>query len=231
MKQLTLIIALLFTGQIFSQKEAKSELIAKEIQFLELENNKLILNEYIKEQCDTASNIPIHSISRKLVPDFQNSHPNLRVLKDEFEKNTKAVDEIKHSDSEYQKYRVDYVRSTGDERKKQEAIYFDICSRLSKTNNEFKTLNDRNKKVLSKLNYLTLLQMTAEYHQRGEVLSIKFIPYEDLWRYKEITKVKENQKKIDILNGLYKKVLEKELRLKFNISDSIKTDNMSNILN
>ena len=225
MKQTILIIALFFTGQILAQKETKSEQIAKEIQIMELENNKLILNEYIKEQCDTSSNIPIHAMNRKLVADFQNNHHDLKALKVEYEKNTKAIDEIKNSDSEYQKYRVNYVRSTGDERKKQEAIYFDIYNRLNISNTKFKELNDRNRKILSKLNYLTLVQMTAEYHQRGEILSTRFIPYSDSYRYKELSKVRENQNKIDILNRLYKKILEKELRLKYNISDSIKSDN------
>jgi hypothetical protein len=227
MKQTILIITLFFGGQIFAQNQTKSEQIAKEIQLLELENNKLILNEYIKEQCDTTSYIPIQNFSRKLVIDFQNKNQNLKELKDEFDKTTKAIDAIKYSDSEYRKYRENFVGSIGDERKKQEAIYRNIYSRLYNSNKKFKELNDENKKILAKLNYLTLVQMTADYQQRGEILSTKFIPYTDLYRYREISAVKENQKKIDILNGLYKKILEKEFRLKYNISDSIKTDNTS----
>ena len=227
MKQTILIITLFFAGQIFAQNEPKSEQIAKEIQSLELENNKYILNEYIKEQSDTTSNIPIQNFSGKLVTDFQNNHQDLKDLKDEFEKNTKAIDEIKYSDSEYRKYRENFVGSTGDERKKQEGIYHKIYNRLYKSNKKFKELIDENKKTLAKLNYSTLVQMTAEYHQRGEILSTKFIPYSDLYRYKELSTVKENQNKIDILNSLYKKILEKEFRLKYNISDSIKTDNIS----
>jgi|GEM_PF-4868789 len=229
MKQTILIITLFFAGQIFAQNEPKSEQIAKEIQFLELENNKLILNEYIKEQCDTTSYIPIQNFSRKLVADFQNNHQDLKELKDEFDKNTKAIDEIKNSYSEYRKYRENFVGSTGDERKKQEAIYRNIYSRLYKSNKKFKELNDTNRKTLAKLNYLTLVQMTADYHRREEILSTKFIPYSDLYRYKELSTVKENQNKIDILNGLYKKILEKEFRLKYNISDSIKTENISRV--
>ena len=229
MKQTILIIMLFFAGQIFAQNETKSEQIAKEIQSLELENNYQILNEYIKEQCDTTSNIPIQNFSRKLVTDFQNNHQNLKELKDEFDKNTKAIDEIKQNDSEYRKYRVNFVGSTGDERKKQEAIYRNIYSRLYKSNKKFKELNDSNRKTFAKLNYLTLVQMTADYHQRGEILSTKFIPYTDLYRYKELPKVKENQNKIDILSGIYKKILEKELRLKYNINDSMKTENKSTV--
>lgn len=229
MKQTILIITLFFAGQIFAQNETKSEQIAKEIQSLELENNYQILNEYIKEQCDTTSNIPIQNFSRKLVTDFQNNHQNLKELKDEFDKNTKAIDEIKQNDSEYRKYRVNFVGSTGDERKKQEAIYRNIYSRLYKSNKKFKELNDSNRKTFAKLNYLTLVQMTADYHQRGEILSTKFIPYTDLYRYKELPKVKENQNKIDILSGIYKKILEKELRLKYNINDSMKTENKSTV--
>ena len=86
MKHTILIIMLFFAGQIFAQNETKSEQIAKEIQSLELENNYLILNEYIKEQCDTTSNIPIQNFSRKLVTDFQNKHQDLKELKDEFDK-------------------------------------------------------------------------------------------------------------------------------------------------
>ncbi len=229
MKQTILIIMLFFAGQIFAQNETKSEQIAKEIQSLELENNYQILNEYIKEQCDTTSNIPIQNFSRKLVTDFQNNHQNLKELKDEFDKNTKAIDEIKQNDSEYRKYRVNFVGSTGDERKKQEAIYRNIYSRLYKSNKKFKELNDSNRKTFAKLNYLTLVQMTADYHQRGEILSTKFIPYTDLYRYKELPKVKEKQNKIDILSGIYKKILEKELRLKYNINDSMKTENKSTV--
>ena len=68
--------------------------------------------------------------------------------------------------------------------------------------------------------------MTAEYQEKKEILPTNFIPYTELRRYLDLTKVKENQKKLDILNSLYKKILEKELRTKYNISDSIKTDNM-----
>ncbi len=224
MKQTILIISLFFAGQIFAQNETKSELIAKEIQLLELENNYLILNEYIKEQCDTSSTIPIQNFSRKLVTDFQNSHQELKELKDEFNKSAKVIDEIKQKDSEYRKYRENFVGSTGDERKKQEAIYRNIYNRLNKSNKKFKELNDLNRKVFAKLNYLTLVKMTSDYHQRGEILSTKFISYSDFFRYKELPTIKENQNKIDILSGLYKKLLENELRLKYDISDSIKTD-------
>lgn len=222
MKQTILIITLVFAGQIFAQNELKSDQIAKEIRFLELDNNKLILNEYIKELCDTTSNIPIQNLSRKLVTDFQNNHPNLKELKDEFDKTVKEIDLIKYQDPEYRKYRVNYVGSTGEERKRQEEIYRTIFNRLNRDNKKFKELNIKSKPIFCKLNYLTLVQMVSEYHERGEILPTNFIPFPELYRYKEMTKVKENQKKMDILNSLYKKILERELRLKYNINDSIK---------
>ncbi len=227
MKHGILIITLFFALQIFAQHDPKSSQIAKEILSLELENNYLILTAYIKEQCDTISNIPIQNISQKLVANFQNKHPDLKELKDEFDENTKAIDKIKQSDAEYRKYRVNFVGSTGDERKKQEAIYRTIYNRMYKSNKKFKALNDTNRKILGKLNFSTLVRMTDDYHQRGEILSTKFIPYTDLFRYKELPTIKENQNKIDILSRLYKKILETELRLKYNINDSIKLESNS----
>lgn len=225
MKQTILFIALLVCGQLFAQQTPKSEQIAKEIQSLELENNNLILNEYIKEQCDTTSKIMIESLSKKIVEDFQLSRTDLKELKDEFEKNKKEINAIKQSDSEYRKYRKNFEGSTGEERKEQQAIYAKIRSRLYRTDSNFKRLMDENRKIHSKLNYLTLVQMTADYHKRGEILSTKFIPYADLNRYNENFKVKENLKKITILNMLYKKVVDEEMREKYNIVDSTKTKN------
>lgn len=226
MKQPIFIIMLFLAGQVFAQNGLKSDQIAKEIQLLELENNHLILNEYIKEQCDTTSNIPIQNLSRKLVTDFQIKHSNLKELKDKFDKNIKGIDSIKNKDAEYMKYRGNYVASTGAERTKQTVIYWNIYNRLNRDNKKFKELNTNNKPIISKLNYLTLVEMTAEYQEKKEILPTNFIPYPELRRYLDLTKVKENQKKLDILNSLYKKILEKELRTKYNISDSIKTDNM-----
>lgn len=227
MKHAILLITLFFAGQAFAQSESKSEQIAKEIQSLELESNKLILNEYIKEQSDTTLNISIQNIGRKLLADFQNSHPDLKELKDEFDSNIKAIDKIKYSYSDYRKYRENFVGSTGEERKKQEAIYRGIYNKLYKSDKKFKELNDINRKVLAKLNYLTLTQMIAEHHQRNEVFNTAFIPYTDLNRYQQLSKIKENRKKIDVLNGLYRRVLEKELDQKYNTNDSSKAQNSS----
>lgn len=217
-------IMLFLAVQAFAQGVTKSELISKEIQLLELENNKIILSEYIKEQCDSTSCIPIYNLGGKLINDFQNSHKELKVLKEEYDLNVKAIDKIKYRDSEYRKYRENYVGSSGEARKKQEAIYRSIHNRLYKSNENFKALSDKNRKILSRLNYLTLVQIATEYHHKGEVLPTRFIPYTDMSRYKELSKVKENQKKIDALNMIYRKVIEKEFQEKYNVNDSIKRE-------
>lgn len=224
MKKIILTIMLFLAGQAFAQGVAKSELISKEIQSLEFENNKIILSEYIKEQCDSTSCIPIYNLGKKLISDFQNSHKELKVLKEEYDLNVKAIDKIKYRDSEYRKYRENYVGSSGEARKKQEAIYRSIHNRLYKSNENFKALSDKNRKILSRLNYLTLVQIATEYHHKGEVLPTRFIPYTDMSRYKELSKVKENQKKIDALNTIYRKVIEKEFQEKYNVNDSIKRE-------
>lgn len=87
-------IMLFLAVQAFAQGVTKSELISKEIQLLELENNKIILSEYIKEQCDSTSCIPIYNLGGKLINDFQNSHKELKVLKEEYDLNVKAIDKI-----------------------------------------------------------------------------------------------------------------------------------------
>lgn len=222
MKQIIILIALAFTSLTFAQQTPKSEQIAKEIQVLELENNNLILNEFIKEQCDTTSKIQIQNLSEKLVDDFILSHPDLKSLKEEFDLNKEKINTIKKEDPEYRKYRKNFVGSTGDEKKEQEAIYMKIRARLYNSNPEFKDLMDKNKKIHSKLNYLTLVQMTGDYQKRGEILPTKIIPFADLNRYKETFKVKENQKKINILNDLYRKVIEEELKLKYDIKETEK---------
>lgn len=68
------------------------------------------------------------------------------------------------------------------------------------------------------------MQIATEYHHKGEVLPTRFIPYTDMSRYKELSKVKENQKKIDALNMIYRKVIEKEFQEKYNVNDSIKRE-------
>lgn len=219
MRQTILFFFLLFAGQIFAQSESKSKLLANEIQYLELENNSLILDKYINEQCDTTSNIPILKIGTHLVLDFQNTHANLKELKDEYDKITRQLDSIKYREPEYRKYTENFVGVVGEERKKQQAAYKKIFNKLYNSNKNFKELWDNGRKVLSKLNYQTLLQMTEDYHQRKEILPIDFIPYTDLRRYKEMTKVKENQRRIEILNSLYKKALENELSKKYDIDD------------
>ena len=220
MKQIILLIAILVCGQTFAQQASKSDKIAKEIQLLELENNNLILKEYIKEQCDTTSRIKLEKISKKLVDDFQLSRPELKILKDQFDENKRQIDSIKYKDSEYRKYKKDIVGTTGKEKEEQRKIYKKIRYRLYKSDAKFKELMDENKKIYAKLSYLTLVQMTDDYNERGEILPTNFIPSADLYRYKQNYKVQENQKKINILNSLSKKVLEDEFKEKYNISDS-----------
>lgn len=219
MKQKVLLIILFFTGHTYAQNELKSEQIAKEIHFLELENNKLILNQYIAEQTDSTKNIPIFGISVSLVNNFQNKHADIKSMRDNYELVRKQQDSIKNKDPEYKKINKTYIESSFEEKRKLEGKFNQIYNRLCKENLRFKELVDKGNTLLYKTNYAILVQMANEYELKGEVLPTSFIPSEDLYRYTNNIKVRENTNKLNILNLLYRKVLENELKLKFAIDN------------
>jgi len=219
MKYFILFISLFMASQLIAQ-ESKSEQILKDIHLLELENNRIIMGEYMKVLNDSTSVIPIDNLNKDMVASFRNSRPELQDLQKQLEKNQKELDAIKQKDAEYRKYREDYVGSTGDEREKQRGIYRKIVDRLSKSDSRFKELYDSNKRISQRLNYLTLTGMIADYHARGEVFPESLIPFKDLRTFNELSKVRENRNKLAGLTKLYGSVLEKELRQKYNLSDS-----------
>lgn len=225
MKQIILLITLCLTVQVYAQQNLKSGQIQKDIQALELENDKIIMSEYIKTLTDSTY-ISLKDIGENRVKIFQNKYPNLKKLKEEIDKNQKELDAIKRKDVEYKAYRAEFDAATTEGRKKMNAVYQKIFDRIYKSDKDFKQLYDKNKKLHRKLNYQTLIQIINEYHDKGETVPSNFINYTELREFKNLSKVKENQSKIRILNQLYDETLEKELRQNYNLPDKQQNDNV-----
>jgi len=188
-----------------------------------LENNKLILEQYISEKADSMSEIPIFRNNALLMTNFQNSHPDLKQMRAIHDSYVKQCDSIKNCDSEYKKIiKQQHSASTSEERMSINGKIPQVNERLYKENKQFEDLSDKAKAMLHKINLAMLKQMLIEFQAKGELVPVNFIANKNLKRYKQNFTVTENTNKLVSLHELYRKTFEKEFAQKNENKDSIK---------
>jgi len=222
MKKIVFILLLFVPGFTYAQ-QSKSDEIQKEIKGLELENNKLILNQYISEKTDSMSPVPIFRNNDLLMTNFQNSHPDLKKMRDLHDSYVKQRDSIQTNDPEYKKLlKQEKSASTFEERANINVKLRQFNEQLYKENKQFNELSDKVVMMQHKTNLAILKQMLSEYQAKGELVPVNFIAPANLKRYENNFTVKENQNKIEVLHQLYRKTFENEYSQKDGKKDSIK---------
>jgi hypothetical protein len=222
MKKMMFILLISVSGFSYAQ-QSKSNEIQREIKRLELENNKLILEQYISEKTDSMSEIPLFRNNTLLMTNFQDSHPDFKQMRAIHDFYIKQCDSIKNCDSEYKKLNKQLNSATTSEETMNIHLKINqINERLSRENKQFKELTNKAKALNHKAHLAMLKLMLIEYQASGILVPVNFMAHTNLMRYQNNFTVAENMNKLKALHELYHATFEKEFAQKNEKKDSIK---------
>ena len=186
------IFSCLLCMPLFAQTAASNTPQPEAIKAKELLLNKMIIEQFLKNQDVKSTPIPIHAL--KDMSAFQDSTPQLRKLQEAYSRSAKKWSDILDNDREYRDFKAKNSNATLQNSRDLQ----DIFSRISRENRFFNEYRSESNRILMKANYETLKLYLADCQKKKIIIPLKFIPFNDL------TEIYKNKKISTLANEIQK---------------------------
>lgn len=215
-KHFCLLILFCTSFNVVVKAQNQSDSIYKEIHVIELQNNKVVLEQYFVEHSDYRVMVPTYAINYSLVNSFVRNNSKLAKLDDDYKDLVKQCENIRKNTEEFKRLDKKYQLEADVEKKRKMSTSFVKHSKeLASKNPAYKSLLEQSDSVRILLNHLILETMFKEYQATGKIMPTTFISNDDLNRYKENQIFKTNLIRLSILNRSLTVAIEEELSKKY----------------
>lgn len=205
-----LLLTLLSTNsKIVAQRQSDS--IYKEIRVLELQNNKIVFDQYFKEHSDRKAMIFTYAVNHTMLKAYIRGNVELTKLDDAHKSLIKQQNDIRTNTEEYKKLFAKYEAADFEKKKKISPSFVKHSNALAKENPHYKSLIEQSDSIRILLNHLALETMYKEYQSSSKIMSTTFISKEDLERYQKNELLQANLIKLKILHDRFLIAVEEEM--------------------